>query len=771
MAQRMFGLETEYAFAALGAGGTRVDPQRATSLLMDLACRTLPHLRGEESRGIFLQNGSRFYLDTGMHPELSTCEVLDPWDACRYALAGDRILEDLTRQLPSADPEIRQVFVGRSNVGYGPADPTTWAAHESYGHRADPELLPDELMPHLVSRLIYTGAGGFDNRSPGVQFMLSPRVAHLEQVVAHDATSSRGIFHTKDETLSGGGYHRLHIACGESVCSQTALWLKTAVTALVVAMVEADLRPCAGIRLRDPLDAMRRFALDTTCTATAEDVEGRPWTALQIQLQIQRRLERHVNHPLMPVWATEACRRLRETLDRLAQGPGAVAKTLDWAIKLAVYQDFARRQGVDWEQPLRLRQQLFELDTRFSQLGEQGLFAALDRAAALEHRVPGMKSIEEAVTTPPGAGRARLRGSCVQRFSGLNGRYHCDWTGVWDHQDRCRLDLSDPFAAEEKWQQMPAPEEPARPRPPTALQSLNRVRELYNDGRYEEAHERLRRICVQWEAWDTLLESQWEAASRLYAVLRSRQGELDDSQGLQQPDADPDSFSTILGRVAVYRFAGLVPDPQITIWIQKGLEFIRCHPDIDRSDVAALDEHYGYHLLAEDRLQQARRVLERVTEGALPEALESSVWCRALATLGEVHRRLGNSASALHLVERAAGEQGGSGLRGDLADFSLMYLAKLQPQRTMALTMLEQAESMQVRNRNRLGEARTILLKARLAEPDAETTALRERVLRLKDGVPALGRCRLLAKVLSRWDAWVEDKDLPDESGDVFWGV
>lgn len=100
-----------------------------------------------------------------------------------------------------------------------------------------------------------------------------------------------------------------------------------------------------------------------------------------------------------------------------------------------------------------------------------------------------------------------------------------------------------------------------------------------------------------------------------------------------------------------------------------------------------------------------------------------------------------------------------------------MYLAKLQPQRTMALTMLEQAESMQVRNRNRLGEARTILLKARLAEPDAETTALRERVLRLKDGVPALGRCRLLAKVLSRWDAWVEDKDLPDESGDVFWGV
>ena len=37
-----------------------------------------------------------------------------------------------------------------------------------------------ESIPHLVSRIIYTGAGGFDNAAAGIQFMISPRVPHSE---------------------------------------------------------------------------------------------------------------------------------------------------------------------------------------------------------------------------------------------------------------------------------------------------------------------------------------------------------------------------------------------------------------------------------------------------------------------------------------------------------------------------------------------------------------------------------------------------------------
>ena len=106
-------------------------------------------------------------------------------------------------------------------------------------------------------------------------------MAHLVQVVSSASTSHRGIFHTKDESLSSHGYSRLHVLCGESVCSQTALWLKTAITTLVVALAEAGLRPCRAIVLLNPLEAMQQFAADSSCTATvlaADGVHGPPLT-------------------------------------------------------------------------------------------------------------------------------------------------------------------------------------------------------------------------------------------------------------------------------------------------------------------------------------------------------------------------------------------------------------------------------------------------------------------------------------------------------------
>ena len=228
MAQRLFGLETEYSFSALGPNGSRVEQDLALQSLMNEAKRLLPHLPDRES-GIFLQNGSRLYLDSGGHPELAICEVVDPWDACRYVSAGERILAEVAKETGARNEAIKDIVLTRCNVSYAPSSNSTWGCHESYGHRADPASLPDALIPHLVSRLIYTGAGGFDSRSSGIGFMLSPRVTHLQHVVSDASTANRGIFHTKDETLGSNGFHRLHVICGDSVCSQTALWLKVAI--------------------------------------------------------------------------------------------------------------------------------------------------------------------------------------------------------------------------------------------------------------------------------------------------------------------------------------------------------------------------------------------------------------------------------------------------------------------------------------------------------------------------------------------------------------
>ncbi len=300
VADRLFGLETEYAFSALGPRGARVGQGPALSRFMELARESLPHLPDRGSSGLFLQNGSRLYLDCGGHPELATPELANPWDACRYALAGDRIVATIGDRLAERESAVEQVVITRCNVCYSPTSPSTCGSHESYGHRVSPAALPDDLIPHLVSRVIYTGAGGFDNRSPGIEFMISPRVAHLVHVISSNSTSQRGIFHTKDESLSSNGYYRLHVLCGESVCSQTALWLKTAITTLVVALAEAGLRPCRAIILPNPLEAMQRFAVDPTCTARVLSADGRAWTAIAMQRHVLRQIEAHVSHKLMP---------------------------------------------------------------------------------------------------------------------------------------------------------------------------------------------------------------------------------------------------------------------------------------------------------------------------------------------------------------------------------------------------------------------------------------------------------------------------------------
>ncbi len=64
----------------------------------------------------------------------------------------------------------------------------------------------------------------------------------------------------------------------------------------------------------------------------------------------------------------------------------------------------------------------------------------------------------------------------MRRNAGHSRRMHCDWRGIWDGRTKRVLDLSDPFAAEEKWRDF-TKEEAGWSRDPgsPALQRLNRV--------------------------------------------------------------------------------------------------------------------------------------------------------------------------------------------------------------------------------------------------------------------------------------------------------
>jgi hypothetical protein len=395
--------------------------------------------------------------------------------------------------------------------------------HESYMHRGDPDRIADEIIPHLVSRVIFAGAGGFESNSPALQFTLSARAPHISKTVSSASTSDRGIYHTKNESL-GKGYSRLHLLCGDSLFSERALWLTVGSTALVVLMAEHGVNLGHEVRLIAPVKALRTFSRDPGCGARAGLMHRDRATAIEIQRHYLKRAEECSGARFMPEWAGEVRRVWGETLDALENDPAALEGKLDWATKLAIYKDRARRHGIEWEQldgwrsilselfagmirtgeavdflsmsgfdgrgnslrsrleemaprlerqklsiddldrVLALRRELFEIDTRFSQVGDAGLFHSLDHAGVLSHHKRGVARIAEATRYAPAEGRAHLRGRMIRQLTGANGRYIADWSAIWDMNGSRRLDLSQPFPTEERWVEREEREPPLRRR-------------------------------------------------------------------------------------------------------------------------------------------------------------------------------------------------------------------------------------------------------------------------------------------------------------------
>lgn len=527
MTTMLLGAETEYGISANGCL-----PEVASLLLLH-AVRRLPHLMDASAEGMFLANGSRFYIDCGHHPEIATAECDNPYQAVVCLLAGDALLRQvMVDAIP--DPSLR---VFKTNVCQFAR--ATFAAHESYSHRCSPAKLPADLIPFLVSRIILTGAGGL-SLHPGIKFVLSPRATFLTQDIGASSTSERGIFHTKDEPLAGHGWHRLHVLCGESLCSHRSNLLRLGTTALIVALLDSGLAPENPLTFRESgVRTMLTFNNDTRLEAKVELRNGCQLSAIEIQRAYLRFAEAHLGR--LPDWAEQVCQLWRETLHLLHSDPDATATMLDWAVKQRLYLHHAQTRGYSkkeislWNQLveqhpvvvpgrarasvvnevlatatsrlgldrnrfkgfLGLRGELCELEIRFSDLGNQGLFNQLDARGLLDHRLPELAadSIQHAVHDPPPGGRAALRGRFVSKLSAEPQRYVCDWQFIIDPKEPRRLDLSDPFIAHAEWTPCERAEvfKQLRPRWDWIQLSVSTALDMVLRGQYAEAETIYRR--------------------------------------------------------------------------------------------------------------------------------------------------------------------------------------------------------------------------------------------------------------------------------------
>jgi proteasome accessory factor A len=501
----LFGLETEYAIQGLDAGFVHRDPGTFARLLLAELERSEPHLPGVVESGVFLANGSRFYIDMGGHPELATCETSSPEDAVRYLLAGERILYDAARRVVAAGAA-GEIALFRTNVDY--LSLTTWGSHESYAHVVDDDaVLARELIPHFVSRVVYSGAGGLSPLLPGITFTLSPRAPFFVCSVSANSTAVRGIFNLRNQDLCSG-FRRLHVICGESLGSQVANYLRVGTTALILRLVELGRQPGAALSLADAPAALREIVGDPTCRVRVRLANGKLASALEMQRSYLEAVEEMIPSGALPAWASEVVSAWRSMLERLRGAPDSVARVLDWGVKYAHFgrqiERFSRASVASWnevlaktwppcdfphrnvdrldaDEILRLallgapewlstlrersltiegleafcafRATLRELDARFGELGPSGLWEQLDRAGVLAHRIIDDAEIETARSEPPRSGRARLRGEWVQRLSqsGTRQRARADWSWIFDPARHEFLDLSDPFETSERW--------------------------------------------------------------------------------------------------------------------------------------------------------------------------------------------------------------------------------------------------------------------------------------------------------------------------------
>ncbi len=436
--RKVLGIETEYGIQLRGAGES--NPIAASSMLIN-AYVAQQHRKvgwdfedespGRDARGFspdgtmapevethlvnaVLTNGARYYVDHA-HPEISTPECADAMEVVRYDKAAELVLirsmEAAARTLPAGG----EIVVYKNNSdGKG----NSYGCHENYlMDRAVPfSRIVAQVIPHFVTRQVFTGAGKVGVEAPGltsaeVPFQLTQRADFFEEEVGLETTLKRPIVNTRDEPhCDSQKYRRLHVITGDANLSEISTYLKVGTTAIVLSMIEDDVLP-GDLSLAKPVLAMREVSHDLTLQRPLDLADGRKVTALDIQWELFDRAKKYeLEHGLASVGeevGADVMARWGAVLAALESDFMSLADQLDWVAKYRLFDAYRERNGLAWNDA-RLR----AMDLQYHDLRpEKSLFARVGM-----QRLVTDAEVEHATTEPPETTRAFFRGKCLQKW-------------------------------------------------------------------------------------------------------------------------------------------------------------------------------------------------------------------------------------------------------------------------------------------------------------------------------------------------------------------
>lgn len=364
-------------------------------------------------------NGARFYVDHA-HPEYSSPECADAWQAMVYDQAGDRIalqaINDVATFSQSGTSALANhgacppLKIYKNNVdGKG----ASYGSHENYLYPRSTEFadIADGLIPFFVTRIIMIGAGrvglGQHGETPG--FQISQRADYIEQEISLETTLNRGLINTRDEPHTNPETHgRLHVITGDANMSQTSTLLKLGTTALVLDAIDAGVR-FDDLRPKDPVSEISAVSHDLSLTHKITLANGSSATAIEIQKEYLRRVTEAVvslterEQKVLALW--------EEVLDLLADDPLSTAHLLDWTAKYALIKGFLDR-GVAVSDP-----KIALIDLQYTDVDpSKSLYHALVRKGRMRTLVTD-EEINMAIAMPPTQSRAWTRGRMIERFA------------------------------------------------------------------------------------------------------------------------------------------------------------------------------------------------------------------------------------------------------------------------------------------------------------------------------------------------------------------
>ena len=439
MRRRIFGIETEYGATCTLGGQRRLSPDEVSRYLFRRV------VSWGRSSNVFLENGARLYLDVGSHPEYATAECDTLYDLVRHDKAGERVMEGL---LHSAEERLREegikgeIYLFKNNTD---SAGNSYGCHENYllDRGSDFERVLDTLIPFLVSRQIYAGAGKLLQTDRGSVYSLAQRAEHIWEAASSATTRSRPIINTRDEPHADAErFRRLHVIVGDSNMSDYITFVKVGTTAALLQMLEEDVT-FRDLTLENPIKAIREISSDPTCRRRVRLFNGRELSGLDIQWEYLDRVQRYSRSVGFPGEIDRAIAFWEHLLNGLEQDPLSLYRECDWVAKYRLIEEYRTKHGLSLSEP-----RLALIDLSYHDTSEnRGLYYALARKGLME-RIVTDDSIDEAILEPPKTTRARLRGAFIKAAKEHERDFSVDWVHLKLNDQAQRTVLcKDPFKA------------------------------------------------------------------------------------------------------------------------------------------------------------------------------------------------------------------------------------------------------------------------------------------------------------------------------------